>query len=40
MMLTHHLIIDLVEMNLADFINNLLALEGDEPEASGKIEMK
>ena len=27
-------------MNLAHFVNNLLALEGDEPEAPGKTEMK
>ena len=27
-------------MNLANFINNLLALEGDEPEASAKTEIK
>ena len=27
-------------MNLANFINNLLALEGDKPEASAKIEIK
>ena len=27
-------------MDLANFINDLLALEGDEPEASAKIEIK
>ena len=27
-------------MNLANFINNLLHLEGDEPEASAKTEIK
>ena len=34
---TYHLVIDLVEMNLADFVYNLLALEGDKSKPSAKI---
>ena len=39
-MFTYHLIINLVEMNLANFINNLLTFEGDEPEAPEKFNIQ
>ena len=31
---TYHFVVDLVEVDLADFIDGILDLEGDEPEPS------
>ena len=31
---TYHFVVDLVEVDLADFIDGILDLEGDEPESS------
>jgi len=31
--LTHHFVVDFVEMDLADFVDDILALKRDEPKA-------